>query len=87
MYHLVFGGDFVVSARKLSRVVKLQLDSYIQTFQNEPFHPKLHTKPLRGKLAGSYSFRLGRDYRVIFKFIDNKTVLLLRAKHRKDVYK
>lgn len=45
---------------------------------------RLHTK----KLAGSedYSFRITRNYRVIFYFYEDETVVFADIGHRKDVY-
>ncbi|MBI2024813.1 MAG: type II toxin-antitoxin system RelE/ParE family toxin [Candidatus Harrisonbacteria bacterium] len=87
MHSLVFGNSFVFSVKKLDHGTKLQVDALLQVLKNNPFHPRLHTKPLHGKLAGFYSFRIGRDYRAVFKFLDNKKIFLLRVKHRKEVYK
>ncbi|MBI2635515.1 MAG: type II toxin-antitoxin system mRNA interferase toxin, RelE/StbE family [Parcubacteria group bacterium] len=52
-----------------------------------PFHSSLHTKPLTGKLSGFYSFRLSRDYRVIFKIISSEEIYLIRVGHRRDIYR
>ena len=40
---------------------------------------------LKGRFAGLREYRLG-DYRVIYALMD-KDVLVLRIRHRKDVYK
>lgn len=87
MYSVVLGDGFVASVKKLDNQVKVRINDALPTLQKDPFHLKLHTKPLRGNLKGAYSFRVSRDYRVIFKFLDNKIIFLLRAKHRKDIYK
>lgn len=87
MYTLVFGNNFLASARKLEKRVRAQLQKCLKIFCKEPFHPMLHTKPLTGKLAGFYSFRVSNDFRTIFQFAQDKAIILLRVKHRKDVYK
>ncbi|MFH1218423.1 MAG: type II toxin-antitoxin system RelE/ParE family toxin [Candidatus Peregrinibacteria bacterium] len=50
--------------------------------------PLSYAKVLKGGYAGKYRFRIG-DYRAIFK-IDGKgnikILMILRIKHRKDVY-
>jgi len=45
-------------------------------------------KSLQGVLGGLYRYRVG-DYRVVFEIEDNKIIVLivLRIKHRKEVYK
>lgn len=47
----------------------------------------LHTKYLTGRLPGLLSFRITRDWRVIFKFNDAHTIQLIRVRHRKDIYR
>ncbi len=49
--------------------------------------PKLHSKPLVGKLKGFYSFRITRNWRVIFSFLDRETIFLIDVAHRKDIYR
>jgi len=88
MYKLVFGSKFLRSAEKLDKRLKLKLKSSLDVLSQNPFHPNLHTKSLSGKLAGFYSFRLSRDYRVIFELISSEGVIyLLKVGDRKDIYR
>ncbi len=87
MHSLVFGGRFLNSAKKLEEKLKLRLKKNLDSLSDNPFHLYLHTKPLTGELRGLYSFRLGRDFRVIFKFLDNKEIHLIDITHRKDIYR
>ena len=51
--------------------------------------PMKNSKPLTGFFLGLYHFRIG-DYRAIFRQEKNKDIvilLILRIKHRKDIYK
>jgi mRNA interferase RelE/StbE len=49
--------------------------------------PLEKSKKLSGSFEGLYRYRIG-DYRVIFQ-IDNsdKTIIILKIKHRKNIYK
>ena len=87
MHTILFGDGFIDSVKKLEKSVTIKINSQLSFLQQDPFHAKLHTKPLHGKLAGFYSFRISRDYRVIFKFIGNQTVLLVVVAHRREVYR
>lgn len=87
MYSLVFGRNFFSSIKKLDERLKTKTDKQLKLLQQNPFHPKLRSKHIHGKLDDFYSFRVGKDYRVIFKFLQNKTIQLLTIKHRKEVYK
>ena len=42
-------------------------------------------KKLKGEFEGLYSYRLG-DYRVVYSLI-REGILIIRIRHRKDVYK
>ena len=87
MYTILFGDKFLNSAKKLGKSIVIKLNFQLSLLQQDPFHAKLHTKPLHGKLAGFYSFRIGRDYRIIFKFLGNQTILLVIVSHRREVYR
>lgn len=87
MYKLVFSSQFLKSASELDRKLKPKLKSGLDILSQNPFHPILHIKSLSGKLAGYHSFRLGRDYRVIFEFLSSNTIYLLRVGNRKDIYR
>jgi len=41
------------------------------------FHPSLHTEKLEPKHKNIWSFRVDRNYRVIFTIPDKETILLL----------
>ena len=45
---------------------------------------RLHTKKLKG--SEDYSFRITRNYRVIFYFYEDETVVFASIGHRKDIY-
>jgi addiction module RelE/StbE family toxin len=87
MHRLYFGRSFLGSAKKLEGRLKPKLKASLDILAKDPFNPKLHTKPLTGKLADYYSYRLGRDYRVVFRFISINAIHLIRVGHRKDIYR
>jgi len=43
-------------------------------FENDPFHPSLHTELLEPKSRGIYSFRLDRKYRALFIYLGDGLV-------------
>lgn len=87
MYQILFGNKFLKSAEKLDKRLKSRLKTSLDILSENPFNTALRTKSLSGKLAGFYSFRLGRDQRVIFEFIANNKIYLLQAGDRKDIYR
>jgi len=80
-------GKFLDAAARLPKRQQAKLGDLLVLLQQNPFDSKLHTKQLRGVLTGFYSFRITRDWRVIFEFADPATIQLLRVAHRKDIYR
>lgn len=84
---IVYSNDFVKSAKFAPKPVQKKLTGLIEILQNNPFHSKLHTKPLVGKLKEFYSFRITLDWRVIFIFLNSEIISLIEIAHRKDIYR
>lgn len=87
MIRILYSDPFLRAIRKTPRAQQEKLAALVPLLQKDPFHPKLHTKPLGGAYSGFYSFRITHDWRVIFQFNAPNQVTLLEAGHRKDVYR
>lgn len=87
MIRIVYAPRFLKSAKRKPNNIQRTLANHLSLLQKNPFHPRLHTKRLSGSLAGFLSFRVSRDWRVVFQFLDAQTVKLLRAADRKDIYR
>jgi len=87
MIDIVFGKTFLKSAKKLPVRQQDKLADLLQLLCENPFYPNLHTKQLSGELVGFYSFRINREWRVIFQFINIYKVKLVLVGHRRDIYK
>jgi mRNA-degrading endonuclease RelE of RelBE toxin-antitoxin system len=84
---VTYDKSFLKLAKKLPKPIQSTLGKKITLLQQDPFDSRLHTKQLSTPLEGIFSFRINRDYRVLFRF-DSPTVLfLLSVKHRKDIYR
>jgi len=44
-------------------------------FRTNPFDGRLRTHKLKGDLAGTWSYSINREYRVLFRFISDVEVL------------
>jgi len=84
---IVYSGSFVKSADSLPNEIQEKLDALLVTLAEDPFHPTLHTKRLSGKLNNFYSFRIAKDWRVVFAFVEENTLRLAAVGHRKDIYR
>lgn len=87
MIRIVYGRNFIQSVKSLPGDTQEKLDQLLGLLAHNPYDSRLHTKKLHGDLAGSLSFRITRDWRVMFQFTEPETIVLLRAKHRKDIYR
>lgn len=56
-------------------------------FRTNPFHPSLHTEKLIPRGKQLWSFRIDKSYRVIFRFVDGNTALLLTIGTHDWIYK
>ncbi|MBI4592569.1 type II toxin-antitoxin system RelE/ParE family toxin [Candidatus Uhrbacteria bacterium] len=87
MIRVQYDRAFLKAVKKLPVKTQQRLAETIVTLQENPFHPTLHTKRLSGSLTGTLSYRVTRDYRVTFLFLDESTIQLLAVDHRKDIYR
>lgn len=87
MISIRYSKYFLRQANKLPKEQQNKLANLLSLLQKDPFYPQLHSKNLTGRLSGLYSFRITREYRVIFKFNSPTEVQLIDVSHRKDIYR
>ncbi len=87
MIDIVYHPQFIKRAQKLSKVQRLKLASLVELLRENPYDSRLHTKHLSSPLLGFLSFRITRDWRVIFCFVDEDTVRLVDVAHRSEIYR
>jgi addiction module RelE/StbE family toxin len=84
---VVYSREFVKQVTVLPKKTQKMLDILLRILSKNPFYPTLHTKNLKGELSRMFSFRITRDWRVIFIFEDNNTIRLVKIGNRKDIYR
>ncbi len=84
---IAYSEEFLNEVKKLPIKIQRKLDSLLVTLERNPFDPQLHVKRLKGQLQSKLSFRITRDWRVIFTFEDKVIIRLLRVRNRKDIYR
>ena len=87
MIRLEYTDTFLKDLRILPSFARTKLKKQLFLLAENPFHSKLHTKPLKGEMAGQYSFRITRDYRTLFIFTAPEIVKLTTIGHRKEIYR
>ena len=87
MYNLQFTGKAIEDLQQLESGIADRIMNKLKFFVEQK-NPILFAKKLINRNIGQYRFRIG-DYRAIFD-IDHggviKILLILRVKHRKDIY-
>ena len=78
---------FLKEVKKLPSPQKKLLVQKIALLSGNPFDSRLHTKQLSTPLEGIFSFRITREYRVLFRFIDAEKIFIFSVKHRREVYR
>ena len=86
MIRLVYHPNFLHSGKLLPKTQREKLSKLLVLIRENPFHPLLHTKRLTGALSGLLTFRITRDWRVLFCFLAPDCIQLLRVRHRRDMY-
>lgn len=84
---ILYDEVFLKSVKGLPKPAKRKLSTLLIYLQEDPFHPYLHTKRLSGNLYHIFSFRITREWRVLFTFASKDTIHLLDVGHRKDIYR
>ncbi len=87
MIEIVYSTNFVKSARKLPKAQLRKLVVLTGYLRENPYDPRLHSKHLSSPLIGLLSFRITRDWRVLFRFMNESTIELVEVAHRSSVYR
>ncbi|MCI0532744.1 type II toxin-antitoxin system RelE/ParE family toxin [bacterium] len=83
---IVLGPDFERRLAKLPKRTQSMCYAQISRFKKNPRDARLHVKKLHG-LGAAYSFRITREYRVLFYFHAKDIVILFAIGHRKNIYR
>ena len=79
--------EFRENFSSLDNQIQKQADKQISIFKDNPFYPSLNTEKLAPKSKQLWSFRINKKYRVVFRFIDNNTILFLTIGPHDWIYK
>lgn len=85
--NIIATAEFSKRYQKLPSAIQKKAEKQEKIFRNNPFHPSLHTEKLEPKHKEMWSFRIDKSYRIIFRFIDGETTLLLTVGPHDWIYK
>lgn len=66
---------FIRAYKSLPEEIKVRSKQREKIFKANPFAPRLKTHKLKGKFKGYWSYSVDYQYRILFRFIDNETIL------------
>lgn len=81
-YKLLYTRTAFTDIKKLDPVVKGKIKKKIEVYREKPLD---YAKKLTDSRLGTYRWRVG-NYRIVFD-IDRENIVVLRIRHRRDVYK
>ena len=83
MYQYEFTSKSLKELRKLDRKIQFRIIEKLDYICNSPT-PLFYADHLTDSSLGEYRIRIG-DYRVVFD-IENDTLIILKVRHRRDIY-
>lgn len=87
MIEIFFTEEFEKQYKKLPLRIKKKAEKKETIFRQNPFCSSLHTEKLEPRSKEVWSFRIDREYRVIFKYIDSNKVIFLICGHHNWIYR
>lgn len=79
--------EFEQRFSELPAPIRRQAERKRRIFCENPFHPSLNTEKLNPKQREVWSFRINKQYRIIFRFLDGSKVLFLTCGPHDWVYR
>jgi len=79
--------NFERALKKLPRDAQLHTETQINRMEEDPRDSRLHIKKLGEPYKNIFSFRITRNYRVLFYFDTKNNIILFDVDNRKDVYR
>lgn len=83
---IIYSDEFRKRFYKLPPDIQKLCEKQEKIFKGNWHDSRLQTKKLKG-FPFSFSFRITRNYRTLFLFVDQETALFATIGHRKDVYR
>jgi mRNA-degrading endonuclease RelE of RelBE toxin-antitoxin system len=87
MFEIIIAEEFKIRFDELPKQIKKKFFRKIKIFAQNPFNPILSTEKLGPPFKETWSFRIDKSYRVIFKFIERNKILLITCGHHNWIYK
>lgn len=86
MTEIVYTPEFARRYHDLPLAIQKKAEKCERIFRANSFHPSLHTEKLQPRGKQYWSFRIDRDYRILFRFADNRHIIFLTCGHHNWIY-
>ena len=87
MFELLYTDEFKRRYDKLPSSIQRKIEKQEKLFRTNPFHPSLHTEKLIPKKEELWSIRVDLRYRIIFRFLDGQSVVLMNVGPHDRIYR
>lgn len=87
MTNIRYTEEFEKRYGELPAAIQRKAEKREPLFRENPFHPSLKTEKLSPKEKEYWSFRIDREYRIIFRFGEDSTVYFLTCGHHNWIYR
>ena len=72
--------------KKLTEAMQNKFDNRILLFRDNKHHPLLHNHALHGVYEGNWSINITGDYRAIYSYLGEDTVLFITMGTHSELY-
>lgn len=79
--------EFVRRYKALPTLIRKKAERREKLFRLNPHNPSLKTEKLQPAKKEYWSFRIDRNYRVIFRFGNNNIIYLITCGHHSWIYR
>lgn len=87
MIEIIVTNEFKKCYQELPAAIQKKAERKEKTFRKDPFHSSLHTEKLEPKGKQVWSFRIDKEYRILFRFIKPNKTLFLTCGHHSWIYR
>ena len=82
-----FHPAFTKRYRKIPSGIARQFDERLRIFETNSFHPLLHNHPLSGDREGRWSMNVTGDWRALYVFKDEDTIIFIDLDTHGNLYR
>ena len=87
MVEIIITEEFKECYQLLPKSIQKKAEKQERLFRRNIFHPSLHAEKLEPRGKETWSFRIDKEYRILFKFITRDKILFLVCGHHNWIYK